>query len=171
MLNIPKNRVKDPREIIEPGIGVGRDPQRTPMQWNANEFAGFSSSEPWLPIAKNVKEINVEKQKQETGSLLSFYRKLIQLRQNEPALYAGDYFPAGIKDQLFCFTRKYKKSEFMVCFNLGKKEISFTTNFEWQGTIEIAKNLDKEGKVLNNTVQLAGYECVIIRLMTKKLIK
>ncbi len=163
-VEIPKNRVKDPREIIEPGIGVGRDPQRTPMQWSGSQFAGFSASEPWLPVAKNVNEINVEKQKQDPRSLLSFYRKLIQLRQREPALYAGDYFPVGIKDQLFCYTRKYNNEEMMACFNFGNKAISFETEFKWSGKIEIARNSEMEGIRLQNKIQLAGGECLLIRL-------
>jgi alpha-glucosidase len=45
---IPPERVQDPFEKNVPGIGVGRDGCRTPMQWTAGRDAGFSTSEPWL---------------------------------------------------------------------------------------------------------------------------
>ena len=47
---IPADRVQDPRELREPGLGLGRDPVRTPMPWNASAHAGFSTAEPWLPL-------------------------------------------------------------------------------------------------------------------------
>ena len=101
-VKIPGEKIQDPREKIEPGIGVGRDPQRTPMQWEPVTNGGFTSGNPWLPLGDNLKEINVLSQMNDPNSLLSFYKKLIALRQKEPALYMGDYFPAGIKDQLIC---------------------------------------------------------------------
>ena len=48
---IPPERVQDPFEKNVPGIGLGRDPERTPMQWNAAPNAGFTDGTPWLPLA------------------------------------------------------------------------------------------------------------------------
>jgi alpha-glucosidase len=50
-VDIPRDRVRDPFERNVPGIGVGRDGCRTPMQWDASENAGFSKVNPWLPMA------------------------------------------------------------------------------------------------------------------------
>ncbi len=47
---VPSDRVRDPKELREPGIGLGRDPSRTPMAWDRSPHAGFSSVEPWLPL-------------------------------------------------------------------------------------------------------------------------
>ena len=59
-----------------------RDNARTPMQWTAGETAGFTEGTPWLPVNENYKEINVEKNLQETDSVLHFYREMIKLRKN-----------------------------------------------------------------------------------------
>ena len=52
---IAPEAVRDPFEKNVPGIGIGRDGCRTPMQWNSSEFAGFSAVEPWLPLANNFR--------------------------------------------------------------------------------------------------------------------
>jgi alpha-glucosidase len=164
---IPKDKIHDPREINEPGIGVGRDPERTPMQWDNSEFAGFSTVEPWLPVGDNVDEINVERQKDDETSLLSFYRKLIKLRQSEPALYGGDYFPVGIKDQLICYTRRDGESEFLVALNLGSENISFKPHFSFSGKVEASKESKNDGDEIKDEITLDGNEGIVVRLHEK----
>jgi alpha-glucosidase len=160
---IPKDKIQDPREIIEPGIGVGRDPQRTPMQWTAGKYAGFSDKEPWLPVSADKSEVNVETQRTNPDSLLSFYRKLIQFRQNEPALYAGSYIPAGIKNNTIAYRREYEDNRFLICLNFGDKPESFIPEETIEGTIEIAKNPKLEGQKVKHTIHLDGNDGMIIR--------
>jgi alpha-glucosidase len=50
---IPLEQVQDPFEKNVPGLGLGRDPERTPMQWSGDEHAGFTRGTPWLPIARD----------------------------------------------------------------------------------------------------------------------
>src|ERR1700749_4853968 len=57
--DIPPALVRDPAEKNQPGLGLGRDPERTPMQWDASPQAGFTKGIPWLPIAADANEINV----------------------------------------------------------------------------------------------------------------
>jgi oligo-1,6-glucosidase/alpha-glucosidase len=82
---IPQALVDRSTEILN------RDECRTPMLWNAKPNAGFChhEAEPWLPVAENFSEINVEKQMSEPHSLFSFYKKVIRLRKETPALYEG----------------------------------------------------------------------------------
>jgi alpha-glucosidase len=160
---IPKDKIQDPREIIEPGIGVGRDPQRTPMQWTAGKYAGFSDKEPWLPVSADKSEVNVETQRTNPDSLLSFYRKLIQFRQDEPALYAGSYIPAGIKNNTIAYRREYEDNRFLICLNFGDKPESFIPEETIEGTIEIAKNPKLEGQKVKHTIHLDGNDGMIIR--------
>jgi alpha-glucosidase len=56
---IPPERVRDPLEKNAPGLGLGRDGARTPMQWCAGRRAGFSTVEPWLPLAADYRSENV----------------------------------------------------------------------------------------------------------------
>ena len=59
-VEIPTAKVQDPWETREPGRG--RDPNRTPMQWDATPHAGFTTGTPWLPVGSHAKERNVEAQ-------------------------------------------------------------------------------------------------------------
>ena len=67
-----------------------RDLERTPMQWNDSQFAGFSSVKPWLPVNDNHTKINVDNEKIANNSLLNMHRKLLKLRQTLPILKNGD---------------------------------------------------------------------------------
>src|SRR4029077_20064530 len=78
---IPTQCGRDPWEKNIPGLGLGRDPERTPMQWDAGENAGFTNSDPWLPLANDYRDHNVTAQRARTRSMLSLYRALIALRR------------------------------------------------------------------------------------------
>src|SRR3712207_12665 len=86
---IPPERVQDPWERNVPGLG--RDPQRTPMQWDTTALTGFSTVEPWLPVAANHATDNVAAQTTDSCSMLALYRALIRLRRAELALSIGGY--------------------------------------------------------------------------------
>ena len=90
-VSIPPESVRDPWEINVPGFGVGRDPQRTPMQWDDSPHAGFTTGEPWLPVASDYLDINVGRERNDPASMLTLYRRLIELRKAESALTLGAY--------------------------------------------------------------------------------
>src|ERR1043166_76709 len=77
-VEIPAALVRDPFERNVPGRGLGRDPERTPMQWSAEAQAGFTRAAPWLPIAADYREVNVETQDGDAHSMLPLYRRLIR---------------------------------------------------------------------------------------------
>src|SRR6202043_2719141 len=91
---IAPGQVRDPFERNVPGIGVGRDGCRTPMQWDASVNGGFTTGEPWLPLAEDAVHENVANLTADTASILNLYRALIDLRKTAPQLVAGDY--AGV---------------------------------------------------------------------------
>jgi alpha-glucosidase len=68
---IPPDRVRDPLELNMPGLGLGRDPVRTPMPWSGEPYAGFSSTEPWLPLNPDWRDMNVARQIDDPASILS----------------------------------------------------------------------------------------------------
>jgi alpha-glucosidase len=91
--NDPKSfgQVKDPIGRIGWPKEIGRDGERTPMQWNVGPNAGFSSGpSTWLPISPNYSSVNVSTETGNPGSLLSYYRTLIRLRKQNAALREGD---------------------------------------------------------------------------------
>ncbi|MBX6340831.1 MAG: alpha-amylase, partial [Thermomicrobiaceae bacterium] len=100
---IPPDRVQDPLERNVPGIGLGRDPERTPMQWEPGPNAGFTTGEPWLPLADDYQTCNVEVEREDPRSMLSLYRRLIALRRAEPALHVGSYAPVPAEGSVLAY--------------------------------------------------------------------
>jgi alpha-glucosidase len=99
MLDVPisSEAAQDPWEKREPGLRLGRDPQRTPMQWDSSRSAGFTNNVPWLPVGQTYSDSNVAGERQDPGSILNLYHRLIVLRRRTPALTRGSYRagPAG----------------------------------------------------------------------------
>ncbi len=68
----------------------GRDGERTPMQWTPGPQAGFSANpHTWLPVASDYRTVNVQVESGDQQSLLSWYKQLISMRRNNPALHSG----------------------------------------------------------------------------------
>lgn len=159
---IPEDKVQDPQQINMPWVN-GRDPERTPMQWDSSKNAGFTTAEPWLPIANNAQYCNVEIQKNDPGSFLSFYRKLINLRQNEMALKVGDFIPVHGDYSIIAFERKYKESKFLILLNLSNHYAHFYHPYSLCGKIEVSTH-DKEGADFNGHWYVRPDEGMVIRI-------
>ena len=89
---IPTNKaqVKDPIGITGWPQEKGRDGERTPMQWNGDTSAGFSTNpNTWLRVAPDYKQVNVQVEARTKDSMLNWYKKLIALRRDNPALHEG----------------------------------------------------------------------------------
>ena len=82
---------QDPLNVIKPGLNQGRDPERTPMQWSADEYAGFSTVKPWLPLAGQHDEVNVATLSQKNDSFLALYTWLLDFRARSDVLKHGGY--------------------------------------------------------------------------------
>jgi alpha-glucosidase len=87
-----KEDVKDPIGLTGWPKEKGRDGERTPMQWDSTMHAGFTSptSQPWLPVPPSADSVNVEKQKTDPDSLLSWYQALIRLKKTNASIARGD---------------------------------------------------------------------------------
>jgi alpha-glucosidase len=163
---IPLEEVLDPQGINMPGKNLSRDPARTPMQWDATPNAGFSRGKPWLRIDRLFQRINVEAEKTDPYSMLSFYKKLISLRQNEPCLMQGFYKPIFSDRQIIAYTRQTEgEPGFLVVLNLSHRPCYFTTNLiTLNGIIDVATFPELEGTIIDGSLNMSGDEGVIIRL-------
>jgi alpha-glucosidase len=85
-----KEEVKDPIGIVGWPKEKGRDGERTPMQWNLSQNAGFSMSSPWLPVPKSAKTVNVQSELNDANSMLNWYKSLIWLRKNNSVFQLGN---------------------------------------------------------------------------------
>jgi alpha-glucosidase len=121
---IPKNLVRDPWEKNEPGLGIGRDPWRTPFQWDASEGAGFTTGTPWLPLDQDYHRRNVAVLNRDPYSLLCLYRRLIELRRQHRALNVGDVRVLAVENDVLCFERSCEGERIIVVLNFGEEDAS-----------------------------------------------
>lgn len=116
---IPPAQARDPQ--VKSWPGHGRDPARTPMQWDASSNCGFTRGRPWLPVMPDYDTCNVATQQSNPSSLWSLYRSLIALRQRERALLQGEYVPAARTEPLVAFERQCAGRRLLVVLNISDK--------------------------------------------------
>ena len=118
-VQIPRDAVQDPWEKNEPGLGLGRDPSRTPFQWDRSANAGFTSGTSWLPLSHDASARNVEILKEDPRSILNLYRNLIQLRRSHVALSIGDFQYLHTEGELLVYERRHNGERLLVALNFG----------------------------------------------------
>ena len=161
---IAPEQVQDPFEKNVPGKGLGRDPERTPMQWNSSTQAGFTTGIPWLPLAADYDHYNVEAESKDPRSMLSLYRSLIELRQAQKVLTIGTYQAVDAEDDLLTYIRAYQDERFFIALNLGTQPQIFPLPLEGKGTCLLSTYLDREEKLMHSPIQLRADEGLIIKL-------
>jgi alpha-glucosidase len=171
---IPPDRVQDPWERNVPGLGLGRDPARTPMQWDAGPNAGFTTArEPWLPVADNRRTINAAAQAADPRSLLAFYRVLMALRRAEPALSVGGYAPvATAGSEVLAYERRDNATgrRLLVALNLGGHDHELPTTATAGRQVLVSTHLDRCGEPVGDTLHLRSDEGVVIGALSDELI-
>jgi len=159
---VPPERVRDPWELNVPGMGLGRDPERTPMQWSAAPNAGFTTGTPWLPVAADYRETNVETQRCDPESMLALHRRLLALRRAEPALSIGSWAPLDAEGDVLAYVREHEGSRFLVALNLGPSPASL--EFDGAGEVALSTSIDRKDVPVRGHVELRGDEGVVVRL-------
>jgi alpha-glucosidase len=160
---IPPDRVEDPFEKNVPGLGLGRDPARTPMQWTSGVNAGFSEAEPWLPIAEDAGSRNVEVEREDGQSMLTLCRRLLALRRSEAALNIGSYAPAAAQGDVLAYRRQHGETRFLVALNLGCDEAIFTAALPKARNV-LSTLLDRQVEELDGRAALRPAEGILARL-------
>jgi alpha-glucosidase len=120
--NDPKSKedVQDPIGKLGWPLEKGRDGERTPMQWNDSQNAGFSKAKPWLPVPASYKTHNVASEMKDANSVLGFYRQLLALRHKEPALLEGNFQLLNENDaNVLTYVRRYKDEAILVVLNMS----------------------------------------------------
>jgi alpha-glucosidase len=155
--------VRDPFEKNVPGLGVGRDGCRTPMQWDASEYAGFSQVRPWLPLASGHTHENVVNLDADTKSILSLYRLLIALRRKRQELASGIYEPLVAEGDLLLYRRSANGKFVTIALNLGPQPLSILPTSVGAGReILLSTFLDRQGEKVEQSLDLRGNEGVIV---------
>lgn len=160
---IAPEQVRDPFEKNVPGLGVGRDGCRTPMQWDASENAGFSTAQPWLPLAHDAARENVASLGTDPKSILNLYKALIALRKKLPALMTGAYEPISAQGDLLLYRRRGDDTSLTVVLNLAAEPISVTSSAIGFGKKTVLSTfMDRAGEPIEGVLELRGNEGVIV---------
>jgi alpha-glucosidase len=158
---IAPDQVQDPFEKNVPGIGVGRDGCRTPMQWAAGDNAGFTTGQPWLPLGEDYRETNAAALAVDPHSILSLYVKLIGLRKRTPELVFGDYEPQASPDSVLAYRRIYDEQSLLIVLNFTDHPASLHVD---AGDIVVSTMLDRNGENVAGPLELRSNEGVIVRI-------
>lgn len=121
------------KEALEACSRLSRDNARTPMQWNAEKNAGFTTGTPWLKVNDNYTEINMETQDTDPDSVLNYYRKLIALRKSpayKEVFTYGEFMPVYQNTcSVMAYYRKNEKQRILITANFGKEAVSLTLEY------------------------------------------
>ena len=121
------------KEALEACSRLSRDNARTPMQWNTEKNAGFTTGTPWLKVNDNYTEINMETQDTDPDSVLNYYRKLIALRKSpayKEVFTYGEFMPVYQNTcSVMAYYRKNEKQRILITANFGKEAVSLTLEY------------------------------------------
>lgn len=133
---------------------ISRDNARTPMQWNSSKYAGFSNHKPWLKPVNNFPYINVEQQKNDSDSILNFYKDMIKYRQNSKTLREGKFEIYKITNKLMVFKRYTHEETLCIAVNLSRRKQKINLQGKLVFNSETGDSLEK---------YLNPYQAVILK--------
>ena len=160
---LPLDEARDPCAVTLPGFG--RDGCRTPMQWSAEDNAGFSMVASWLPPLPTFRENNVATLRQDANSIYQLHRRLIALRRAHPALVLGSYRPIVASGDLLLYVRELGNERLLVALNLGHEPT--VASFQpgtLAGRLLLSTFGDRADEMVRGSVDLRGDEGIVVQL-------
>jgi alpha-glucosidase len=153
-----------------PGVTVydrswrhGRLSHRTPMRWDGEPYAGFSTVEPWLSLGPDAETVNVAAAQRDQRSTLHLYRRLLALRRGEPALTVGTYRPIPAQGDLLLYIREHEGRRLLVTLNLGHATVSVELP-ELRGEVLVSTQLDRAGEAVDGRATMRPDEGLVTAL-------
>lgn len=142
----------------------GRDNARTPMQWNDELNAGFTTGKPWLAVNQNYQVINIAAELANENSIFYTYQKLIKLRKSNPILSQGNFKPIeDTKTEVFAYYRQLENTKWLVVCNFSDQINEFNLTDEVEKVIiSDYSDLSLAGMGKNISLQLRPYEAFVV---------
>jgi len=156
---LPRASLQDPLGRSTWPLSFGRDPERTPMQWDDSAFAGFSPVPPWLPVNHDYRHRNVAMQESDPASLLGWYKALIAIRKAEPAMQSGDIAWIESPADVMAWTRTLGAHRIDMVLNFGARA---RTVHLAGGSVRLGTRADAGSSIAAGYYRLAPYEVLII---------
>lgn len=139
-----------------------RDNARTPMQWTAEENAGFTTGTPWIRVNPNYTSINAEAAIADPDSIFHYYQKLIRLRKQYPVIVYGDYTLLEEDDpNLFIYTRHLDNEELLVICNSTDQKQTWDVPERFMGAQVLITNLGRNS-IPCSCLELKPYEAIVL---------
>ena len=156
-----QNENGDLKAFLEEQKQASRENSRTPMQWNTTKNAGFTDGKPWLKVNSNYKTINSELQEKDTNSILNYFRKLVQLRKEEPTLVYGSYTLLDEENpKVYAYLREFEGKQIVILLNFSEEKASYKCEFNLEkATVLLSNYFDK-----NITSELRPFEAIVLAL-------
>lgn len=154
---------KTEAEALETLQKRSRDNGRTPMQWSAGAYAGFSENTPWLEIPQNASFINTECEEADPDSILNYYRALVRLRKAESAIADGKIeFLEDEREDVFAYRRFTEEEELLIYNNLKEEKTSVTLKSERKAFKKLLGNYS-DFLTEENRLILRPYETIVLK--------
>lgn len=146
-------------------IRKSRDNARTPMQWNTEKNAGFSTGNPWIKVNPNYLEINAEAELKDPSSVFHYYKKLISMRKENPIMVYGKYdLLMEDHEDLYVYTRTLGDEKWLIVCSFADHAVPFTVPEEFADGKCMISNLHEVDAVLPEEItQLAPYEALVLK--------
>ena len=159
--SISPEEVQDPAEKRQPGIGMGRDPERAPMAWDCSEMAGFTHGRPWLPLVGDHRVVNVEVEEGDRTSILNLYRRLIALRRMHPTLVGGELRSLTNLGDLLSYERATEHKRLVIFLNFGHSPVRVATE---AGIVLAGTDSRRDTERFANFIELQGFEGLVVEV-------
>ena len=155
--------VQDPAEKNQPGMGQGRDPERSPMLWTNRPNAGFTdaASKTWLPLVWDWPAYTVEIQRADPATMLKLYQRLLALRREQPALHAGAISEVSATDSVLRFVRTHGETRLQILLNLTGDPQKTSCP---AGNVLLSSYLDDTPHASSAITALRPNEAVVVRI-------
>ena len=145
--NVETGKVS-PEEFMKNLRITARQNSRTPYQWDDSNNAGFTSGTPWLKVNDNYRNINLASQLKDSGSVQAYYKKLIALHHNIPALVYGSYSDLDIKNNdVYSYLRELGTEQYLVVINFRSDVIHYALP---EGMTLISTIIENKGQHTTN---------------------
>ena len=158
------------KEALEACSRLSRDNARTPMQWNAEKNAGFTTGTPWLKVNDNYTEINMETQDTDPDSVLNYYRKLIALRKSpayKEVFTYGEFMPVYQNtSSVMAYYRKTENQRILITANFGKEAVSLTLEYPVKQILLSNMASAEHSLPANDIITLNSCEVLVFELET-----
>lgn len=169
---ILRNLGRTEKEALEILAARSRDNSRTPMQWDAGEYGGFSNTRPWIPMPDGLRsEMTVQEQQKETDSILAFYKKLTAMRKKYAVIAQGEisFLETGT-DMVLAYKRVLGPQQLAVFSNLDRKQHKIKVPAEWSSCPVLLSNYKVRERIPETEMKmhiLQPYEFLVLGMGIK----